>query len=184
MKIYHYSKRTKEYLRETNAKPDPLEKGKWLIPAFATDKEVIKPKNGYVSCFIDNNWVEVQDNRGKTAYNVNNGQPILITELGELTNEYTLDIPIGLFNPKYIDGKWEESAILYKGKPVKNKQDVYNLNQQELLNWNNFVLLVKTIGDLSSGATVSEDFLHLLQSVATLKQEGEDFITSKDLKDK
>lgn len=39
MRIYHHHPETGEYLGESIAQPDPLEPGRWLIPAHATTDE-------------------------------------------------------------------------------------------------------------------------------------------------
>lgn len=45
MDIYHYNKITKEFISQTIANANPLEKGKYLIPANATTIEVLPHKD-------------------------------------------------------------------------------------------------------------------------------------------
>lgn len=47
MNIYNYNKETKEFISQTIANPNPLEKGKYLIPANATTIEVLPHKDSF-----------------------------------------------------------------------------------------------------------------------------------------
>ena len=47
MNICNYNKITKEFVSQTIANKNPLEKGKYLIPANATTIEVLNPKDGF-----------------------------------------------------------------------------------------------------------------------------------------
>lgn len=38
MQIHHYHELTGVYLGKSTAEPDPMEPGRWLVPAHATDK--------------------------------------------------------------------------------------------------------------------------------------------------
>lgn len=69
MKIYNYNKQTGELLSETIAKENPLEPGKFLIPANATTKKPIVSEEGFVTIFKDNEWTSIEDIRG-TWYNI------------------------------------------------------------------------------------------------------------------
>lgn len=71
MKIYNYNKETGELVETTNAKPNPKEEGKFLIPANATSKSPLKPKVDYAVCFVNKAWKYVVDNRSKTYYQNN-----------------------------------------------------------------------------------------------------------------
>lgn len=88
MKIYNYNKETKEFTTSTNATENPLEKGKYLIPANATDKEPLEPKDGFAVCFNEKNkeWEYIEDNRG-IAYNIR--EKVIIDYLGKLKDGIT-----------------------------------------------------------------------------------------------
>lgn len=57
MIIYHYDRDTKEFLFQEDAVPNPVRKGSYLVPAFATQKRLPKEKEGYVRCFENDNWI-------------------------------------------------------------------------------------------------------------------------------
>lgn len=94
MKIHHYDPVTKEYYKTTDARRSPLDKGEiYLIPANAT---VISPpghRDGFARCFITDSFQYIEDNRGKTAYNKKDKEPVVINYLGAVDNDYTLVIP-------------------------------------------------------------------------------------------
>lgn len=47
MNIYNFIKETKEFISQSTANPNPLEDGKYLIPANATTIEVLPHKDGF-----------------------------------------------------------------------------------------------------------------------------------------
>jgi hypothetical protein len=58
LKVYSYLPGTGVYIGEDSAHPDPLEKGEYLIPAFATTIEPPKPKEGFVTVFDGDKWTQ------------------------------------------------------------------------------------------------------------------------------
>lgn len=82
MDIYHYHSVTGEYLGTSQAMPDPLEPGRFLIPAHAT--EIAPPAAGEheVSVFEDGAWSVKPDYRG-TEYWLSHDERHVITEIGE-----------------------------------------------------------------------------------------------------
>lgn len=55
--IHHYDELTGEYLGEGEARQDPMEPGRWLIPAFATELTPPEPQAGKMRCFDGVAWV-------------------------------------------------------------------------------------------------------------------------------
>ena len=89
MKIYNYNKETGEFLSESEAKKNPLEKDKYLIPKNATKDAPLENKDGFARCFLNGKWEYVVDNRNKTYFL--NGKKVDF-ELGdEITSEMTLN---------------------------------------------------------------------------------------------
>lgn len=56
MKIYNYHPITGEYVSESMADKSPLEPGKYLIPACATNKQPLPQQENKTVCFINNDW--------------------------------------------------------------------------------------------------------------------------------
>ena len=67
MKIYHYNK-FGLYTKESDAAPSPLEKDKFLIPAYATNIEPPECKEGEGAFFEEEDWVVKPDLRGEIFY--------------------------------------------------------------------------------------------------------------------
>lgn len=57
MKVYHHDETTGELLGEGEARPDPMEPGRWLIPAFATTVTPPEAQPGQMRCFDGIAWV-------------------------------------------------------------------------------------------------------------------------------
>lgn len=105
MKVFNYSKDTFELVDENEAVVNPLEKGKYLIPAFST---TIKPKStkaGFTQCFDETlqKWEYVEDNREKTVYSKTTKEKIEIDYIGKIKEEDTL------LEPKQFD-KWNKDT--------------------------------------------------------------------------
>ncbi|MDA7086510.1 hypothetical protein PH586_08980 [Pseudomonas sp. SA3-5] len=90
MEIYCANPLTREYLGPTNADPDPLEEGAWLIPAHAyTDAPPDAPTGQAAQRSEDGSaWQLVNDQRG-TVYSTATGAAQQHTELGELPDGLT-----------------------------------------------------------------------------------------------
>lgn len=86
MRIYHYDSETGEYLGSSDARPDPLETGRFLIPACATDVE--PPKNGAneTAVFAGDAWSVMPDFRG-TDYWLSHNEKHTIESIGETVPE-------------------------------------------------------------------------------------------------
>ena len=105
MKVFNYSKDTFELVDENEAVVNPLEKGKYLIPAFSTTIKPKATKAGFTQCFDETlqKWEYVEDNREKTVYSKTTKGKIEVDYLGALKDEHTL------LEPKQFD-KWSEDT--------------------------------------------------------------------------
>ena len=56
MKIYQYHKTTKEFISEREARPNPREKGKFLIPAHSTTDKPPKTSSSEKAYFRNGSW--------------------------------------------------------------------------------------------------------------------------------
>lgn len=100
MILYKYDKETKEYLGYFEAYIDQLEtikagKDIYVIPPFSTPLVPQQPKEGHAVIFLNEEWEEVEDNRGLTVYN-KNGESLLIKELGPIPEGYKKEKPVTL----------------------------------------------------------------------------------------
>jgi hypothetical protein len=82
LKIYNYHPITGEYLSESEAEKDQLDKNNWLIPAHATDKKPPKQKKGHALVFKNNQWQNAIDHRG-WQYWLEDGSEHVISNIGE-----------------------------------------------------------------------------------------------------
>lgn len=92
------------FTKQITAKKDPVS-DKWMIPAFATDVELIPEKAGHQRYFKDGAWLYVVDNIGK-EYWLADGSKHTIRKLGE-------DVPEGaLLEAPVIPQTIEEQTAL------------------------------------------------------------------------
>ncbi|ELV7527134.1 tail fiber assembly protein [Edwardsiella ictaluri] len=75
------------------------------IPAFSTLIEPPEQKSGKALIFNKDHWIEVTDNRGKAAYSTDTGEPVTITELGEIKPGVTLTPPSTPYD-KWTGEQW------------------------------------------------------------------------------
>lgn len=94
MNIYHYSAQTGEYKKTTKARPDPMEPGKFLVPANATSIAPPALSDNEAAVFNGTAWSVVPDYRGEW-YDFRT--LVIITELGPLPEGYTAEpVPVSL----------------------------------------------------------------------------------------
>ena len=95
MQVYNYNKDTKEYISTTQASENPLEQGKYLIPANATTIAISTDKDGFVQVFdeANQNWDYIEDNRGKTVYDTTTKQESKVDYLGAIQSGFTELVP-------------------------------------------------------------------------------------------
>ena len=101
MRIYKYSKTTKEYLGYMEAYLDPLESEKqgreiFVIPPYFTTVAPKFPKEDNAVVFNGTDWEEVEDFRGLKVYDKKTGKEIIITELGPISEIYQKEKPVFL----------------------------------------------------------------------------------------
>ncbi|EOI6870039.1 tail fiber assembly protein [Yersinia enterocolitica] len=92
--IYSYSSITGEFI----GKDDTLIPAQTGLPAYCSDIVIPETHDGYVPVFMDNGWVLVEDHRAKKGYCTKSGTELLITELGTLPNDVTLQAPSTVFD--------------------------------------------------------------------------------------
>lgn len=90
MDIYHFSAATGEYLGQGKADPDPLEEGRFLVPANSVT--VAPPAVGaqQASVFSDGQWSIVADYRGQTWFD-QDGKPVEVDFIGDPASHGFLD---------------------------------------------------------------------------------------------
>lgn len=94
------------YLGETQADLSPLEaeEGIYLMPANSTEK---RPENRphFAAQFDGEDWQYVPDYRGEIYYSTQTGEQIIISEIGEIPRDFTVQKPLN--EPCKWDGqKW------------------------------------------------------------------------------
>jgi len=133
MKVYNYDKDTKEYISTTQASENPLEKGKYLIPANATTIAINADKVGFTQTFNEakNTWSYVEDNRGKTVYDTTTKQESKVDYLGTIKSGFTELVPKA--NDKWNGTKWIFDIVsASKLKLLKLKTAYSNANELDI----------------------------------------------------
>ncbi len=176
MKIYNYDDNG-EFLNETQAYPNPMEKGKFLIPAKAT---TIKPlsnlKANETQVFKNDKWQKIADFRGTKIYNKETQEVETQKELGEIPTDWTTLVPKE--NQKWSADKWidDTEKILDKAKndlraerddllknlEVKHDNNIYQADRISL------GYIKDIIADLSSNETI--DFILKNNEVITITE--------------
>lgn len=110
MKIYHYHRKTGELLSEVEARRDPLEPRRHLLPACATTIKPIEVASDERPCFINGEWVAVKDRRNTDIFRKDNGEKRKgFLSNDELSKAYTLaPKPKGDYVFNRAKNNWEE----------------------------------------------------------------------------
>ncbi|WP_438461947.1 hypothetical protein [Marinomonas sp. PE14-40] len=109
MKLYAFKLGTEYqvFTREVEAKKDSVS-NKYMIPAFATDVELIEEKEGFQRYFKNGSWHYVEDNVG-VEYFDSEGKYHKLERLGEVLPEWALsEKPIA---PPLTQEQLKESLI-------------------------------------------------------------------------
>lgn len=127
-KIYNYHPITNEYIGESTADIDPLEskiqkKEIYLAPANSTE---LKPPITYtnqVACFESGQWIVKPDFRGQTYYDKETREPIIINFIGNIPENYTLELPILVLSvDKLKENLQNEITLKFQEKINQGKQ--------------------------------------------------------------
>jgi len=94
MKIYHYNRDTKEFLSSGKATPDPLEPGRFLVPADATFIPPPAIPTKKAATFDGTAWGLAEDHRGTFIYSLATGDEATVTGLGPIDPLFTTVKPI------------------------------------------------------------------------------------------
>lgn len=141
MKIYNYDKSTKEFLNAVDARENPLEKGKFLIPANATTIEPLVDKVGFAVCFdeANNEWVYIEDNRGIKSYATDTKQEKVVEYIGAIESGFTDLVPA--INDIWDGAKWVADIVAVKKSKLKLIKSQFNTvsNENVVLNGINWV---------------------------------------------
>ena len=183
-KLYNYHPITGEFLNSSEAFIDPETSKRngydvYKLSSYSTFKEPPLCKDNYVAVFENDDWVTKSDYRGQVLYKPN-GEKITITEIDVVFPDDSIFYapPTDFIKPKFIDGEWKETAIIYRGIMVETKKDVDLVTSS----------LIKDLGEdkaktekLISGNNPSEIWFNFIQNREKLIQEGNDFISKYNL---
>jgi len=130
MKVYNYNKDTKEYISTTQATENPLEKGKYLIPANATTIAISVDKAGFAQTFdeVKNTWDYIEDNRDKTVYDTTSKQESKVDYIGAIKSGFTELIP--KITNKWDGTKWIFDIVSASTAKLSELKTAYNTTNE------------------------------------------------------
>ncbi|WP_338500889.1 hypothetical protein VRB50_12375 [Pseudomonas poae] len=111
--VYQAHPLTGEYIGPTQADPDPLEDGNWLIPAMAFAEAPPVAEAGFAVVHVPGEaqvWSQVPDHRG-LLYQIENGLPVEWRELGAIPEGLT-DQPCPGPAYSWSGEAWEVDEVL------------------------------------------------------------------------
>lgn len=130
MRIYNYDPKTKLYLGESEATPNPLEPGEFLIPAHAT---TVKPTiEGKTIAWGGKTWVEVEDFRGRILYSKETGDSVRV-ETVEPPEELTTLKPPEDRPTKFQNGTWETDEEAWREQKLLVLESALSLSDWMVL---------------------------------------------------
>ncbi|KVN10539.1 phage tail protein [Burkholderia stagnalis] len=107
MLIHQYDAQTSQYVSSRLADPDPMDSGRWLVPAFSTtDALPDRPPLAW-PFYIDGAWKLLPDYRGRILYRQDDGEPAEILTAGTTPDQHGLaDTPRPSTEHVWRDGAW------------------------------------------------------------------------------
>lgn len=112
MNVYNFHTQTGEYLGVSKADENPLEAGKFLIPACATTLAPLKPGDNEVAMFNGEKWQLTPDHRG-VEYWLDDGSHHTIVELGQTVPEAALLEPLKVQDLSRREGEFRDFMKLF-----------------------------------------------------------------------
>lgn len=91
MKIYHYDEHG-TFIASSDARPDPLDKGLFLVPAKATAQAPPNTQSGFVPVFNGMDWDSVEDHRGP-VWNIDTRSEETWSQPGPLPLNFAPSLP-------------------------------------------------------------------------------------------
>lgn len=166
IKVYNLSSDTNEFIGEGDAYIPPHTG----LPANSTTIAPPETKKGFATIFNAevNEWSYVEDHREETVYDIRDGRPVFITELGPLPDSLTTIEPCGEFQlwdgSKWVkDDNAERDALINEAASTKNELmmeantritplqysvdvDMATQNEkEELLLWKKYMVLLNRV---------------------------------------
>jgi len=170
MKIYNYDKKTGEFDFESNAKKDPKEAGKFLIPAYSTNKKPPKKEGVFTQIFKGDKWILEEKHVG-TFYNKETLKPISTTIIGKIPEYLTKLKPATLWDKWEID-KWITIKYPYFYKIQKGKWILDTSKKQELKQE------IDDVYDSKAGIAFVDEFYSNCRKIAENSKTQDEFIAS------
>jgi hypothetical protein len=134
--IYNYDRENYSLIGVSEAQPNPREKGKFLIPSFATDIEPPAFRKNETAIFDEktHSWSIIQDYRNTPIYSIENGDETIMQELGPIPDGFTLKKkPEGFYKFDKDSDKWvKDQDALYEAKLHKLKEEVIEKMQETI----------------------------------------------------
>ncbi|WP_039057041.1 tail fiber assembly protein [Enterobacter sp. Bisph1] len=173
--VYNFNATTREYL-STSIEYLVVGVG---IPANATLDAPLAAKEGYAVCRSTTNetWEYIPDHRGETVYDIENGKPVPLTELGDYPADVTSLVPATPYD-KWNGSAWvtdenaQKTAQVDKAEQSKTQRLIAAKNtislwqtelqlgvisdddKKQLIAWLNYIKLVQAV-DTSTAPDVS-----------------------------
>jgi len=110
MKIYNYDSNG-IYTGSRDARADPMNKNRYLIPANATKKAPPLAVAKQVAQFVNNAWQLVDDNRGDEVYQTADGANVTVDYVGPLKSEHTATQRPDVYYT-FVNGQWVLDGLL------------------------------------------------------------------------
>ncbi|MBR8055661.1 tail fiber assembly protein [Burkholderia vietnamiensis] len=123
MLIHQYDAETGQYISSRLADSDPMNAGRWLVPAFSTADDLPARAQLEWPFYLDGAWKMLPDYRGRMLYRQDNGEPaeILIagttpaenglTEAPRPSDEYTFRDGAWVIDPAIVAQRVRASAM-------------------------------------------------------------------------
>lgn len=93
------------FIGMTIADPDPLDLDNYLIPGGCIDTAPPEQRDNAVAKWGGEQWQYIDDYRGQTVYSIDDGNEVVITEIGELPDNTTTEPRPDSYHV-WQDGSW------------------------------------------------------------------------------
>lgn len=139
MQIYNYDSITGEFLTPGIADESPLEPGKYLIPAFATDQEPPIIGKNQIAIYREGTWQIVPDYRGQEAYDIDENGFCVGSHDWQIGDEPGKTVVLTQ-NPVVPKPKWNGTQWI-NGRTQEEKIDAIRVVRDSLISESDWLML-------------------------------------------
>jgi len=152
MIIYHYDD-LGIYAGSSEARPNPLEEGKFLLPRNSTELQPLAAGENEIPVWDGEGWTIYPDFRGQAGYKIDSGEKVIITAVGPWPEDLAREPRLG------SEYRWDGSAWIIDPDKKKDLERQRLLSELSGLDFKS----IRPLRAIDNGSDSPEDHQYLMK---------------------